>query len=489
MKASISYPGFQRLRAAPLWKLLAAANAPAIIAILAEHLYEADHGMRASEFYARVDRSLEELRATGVDMPSTAREYASQWLAQGLLERTLPYGSDEEVYSLTSASADAVRFVTGMGRPRAEATESRLQLVITAIDGLEEDTDADVERREHRLIEEQSRIRRELEAVGRGEVKVLDRDTALERTREILTLFSGLVGDFHRVRDSFEALNADLRRRIMECSGSRGDVLEDVFAGLDLIRLSPAGRTFFAFWRLLNDPVESARFEAAIDAVLSRDFARDLTVEERRMLRTMRRNLLERGGDVHDTTKRLAQGLRNFVESRQYLEEHRLNRLLTEAMRAGIDAADEQSPVRRTGIELSRTGFTPRSAGQMVLWDPVTYAPPPPVEDGTPPPLDLSAVGERIARSEINIRELRENVADVLSRKDQASVGEVLEAHPAKQGLGSVVGLMELALRHGIPGSGTESLKWTGLDGRERSATVNQLFFVKDKIDELTRIY
>ena len=463
MKASISYPGFQRLRAAPLWKLLAAANAPAIIAILAEHLYEADHGMRASEFYARVDRSLEELRATGVDMPSTAREYASQWLAQGLLERTLPYGSDEEVYSLTSASADAVRFVTGMGRPRAEATESRLQLVITALDGLEEDTDADVERREHRLIEEQSRIRRELEAVGRGEVKVLDRDTALERTREILTLFSGLVGDFHRVRDSFEALNADLRRRIMECSGSRGDVLEDVFAGLDLIRLSPAGRTFFAFWRLLNDPVESAR--------------------------TMRRNLLERGGDVHDTTRRLAQGLRNFVESRQYLEEHRLNRLLTEAMRAGIDAADEQSPVRRTGIELSRTGFTPRSAGQMVLWDPVTYAPPPPVEDGTPPPLDLSAVGERIARSEINIRELRENVAGVLSRKDQASVGEVLEAHPAKQGLGSVVGLMELALRHGIPGSGTESLKWTGLDGRERSATVNQLFFVKDKIDELTRIY
>lgn len=112
---------------------------------------------------------------------------------------------------------------------------------------------------------------------------------------------------------------------------------------------------------------------------------------------------------------------------------------------------------------------------------------PPPAS--TTPPLDLSAVGERIARSEINIRELRENVADVLSRKDQASVGEVLEAHPAKQGLGSVVGLMELALRHGIPGSGTESLKWTGLDGRERSATVNQLFFVKDKIDELPRIY
>ncbi len=208
--------------------------------------------------------------------------------------------------------------------------------MITALDGLEEDTDADVERREHRLIEEQSRIRRELEAVGRGEVKVLDKDTALERTREILTLFSGLVGDFHRVRDSFEALNADLRRRIMECSGSRGDVLEDVFAGLDLIRLSPAGRTFFAFWRLLNDPVESARFEEAIDAVLSRDFARDLTVEERRMLRTMRRNLLSKGAGMCATRRSVWPRVSGtFVESRQYLEEHRLNRLLTEAMRAG----------------------------------------------------------------------------------------------------------------------------------------------------------
>ena len=98
MKASISYPGFLRLRAAPLWKLLAADNAPAIIAILAEHLYEADHGMRASEFYARVDRSLEELRATGVDMPSSAREYASQWLALGLLERTLPYGATRRFF-------------------------------------------------------------------------------------------------------------------------------------------------------------------------------------------------------------------------------------------------------------------------------------------------------------------------------------------------------------------------------------------------------
>ena len=68
-------------------------------------------------------------------------------------------------------------------------------------------------------------------------------------------------------------------------------------------------------------------------------------------------------------------------------------------------------------------------------------------------------------------------------------MGEVLEAHPARQGLGSVVGLMELALRYGVQGAGTEKLKWTGLDGRERSATVNQLFFVKDKIDDLTRLY
>lgn len=72
MKASISYPGFQRLRAAPLWKLLAAANAPAIIAILAEHLYEADHGCVRPNFTrasTAVSRSFAQRRRHAVDGP------------------------------------------------------------------------------------------------------------------------------------------------------------------------------------------------------------------------------------------------------------------------------------------------------------------------------------------------------------------------------------------------------------------------------------
>lgn len=489
MKAINSLPSFLRLRSQPLWKLLAADNAPAIIALLAEHLFEAGRGLRASEFFAKLDHSLEALRASGVDMPQSAREYAAQWLSQGLLERTLPYGSDEDVYSLTTASADAIRFVTEMEKPRAEATESRLALVIDALDTLEEDTDADVERRRRRLTDEMRRLRRELDAVDRGEIRVLDKDTALERVREILTLFSGLVNDFHRVKDSFESLNTELRRRIIEGTGSRGDVLEDVFAGLDLIRMSAAGRTFFAFWRLLNDPVASSKFEEAIDAVLSRDFADALTPDERRMLRFMRRSLLEKGGDVHETTRRLAHGLRNFVESRQYLEEHRLNRLLAETMRAGMAAAQTTNAVRQTGILISHTGFTPHSVSQMTLWDPVTRALPSRLTEGERPAIDLSEVGERITRSEINLRELKANVADVLSRKAQATVGDVLAEYPARQGLGSVVGLVELALRAGIPGTGTETLTWRGLDGETRSAVVAELYFVKEKLDDLTRTY
>lgn len=422
-------------------------------------------------------------------MPQSAREYVAQWLSQGLLERTLPYGSDEDVYSLTSASAEAIRIVSGMAKPHSEATESRLALVIDALDTLEEDTDRDIERRRTRLMKDMSRLRSELEAVERGDIHVLDKDTALERAREILTLFSGLVGDFHRVKDRFEELNSDLRRKIMEGTGSRGDVLDDVFAGLDLIRMSAAGRTFFAFWRLLNDPVASSRLEEAIDAVLGRDFAEGLTLEERRMLRFMRRSLLEKGGDVHETTRRLAHGLRHFVESRQYLEEHRLNQLLTETMRAGIETGKTTNAVRPTGICISHTGFTPHSVSQMTLWDPVTRAKPQPIEDGIVAQIDMAEVGERIKRSEINLRELKANVVDVLSHKDQASVGEILAAYPAKQGLGSVVGLIELALRAGIPGTGTETLTWQGLDGQTRSATVAALYFVKDKLDDLTRTY
>ena len=72
---------------------------------------------------------------------------------------------------------------------------------------------------------EQARIDKEIDAIQKGQMRVLPHATALERTREIITLADDLARDFRRVRDQFDQLNRDLRERIMDNDGNRGDVL------------------------------------------------------------------------------------------------------------------------------------------------------------------------------------------------------------------------------------------------------------------------
>ena len=488
MKAEHLYTKLKAERQKPLWKLLASDNGVMILAILEEHFGEAEGPVPAYELYNRVERSLAAL-ADRHEVPAgqSARAYVRDWLAQGYLTRTLPKGADEEVYGLTAASAEALRFVRNLESPQSEATESRLAIVIDSLARLEEETDDNVERRREKLRAQKALLMKQMAKLDAGNADVLPDDKALERVREILSLFEGLVGDFHRVKESFNDVNAQLRQRILSDNVlSRGDVLDEIFNGLDLIRESGPGKSFFAFWELLNSPEESSRLEAAVDGVLERDFAGKLTPEERRAIRFLRRRLIEKSGDVHETTTRLAKGLRNFVEKRDLREERLINDELKKAMHAALGTTG-LSAIAATDVELPELGVKASSLWQLRPLDPTEETLPPPIEVAPEADVDLSAIGERVARSEIDFRELVRQIRTLTLERGQTSVADVLDQYPAREGMSTVIGLLELALKAGIPGDGRETLVWTGLDGVKRRATLQEYFFVKEKLDDLDR--
>jgi hypothetical protein len=59
-----------------------------------------------------------------------------------------------------------------------------------------------------------------------------------------------------------------------------------------------------------------------------------------------------------------------------------------------------------------------------------------------------------------------------------------LDAFPATQGLGSVLGLVALGSRYGIVSDMLETVSWIGGDGVQRSARVPVIYFLKERIDE-----
>ncbi len=481
-KAAASY---RRVRALPLWRLLAADNGPVILALLQAHLLGGERGLSASALFERVEKDIETLRIQGEDLPRTAQAYVADWLASGYLARRFPSGASEEEYEVTAAAAGAIRFANSLIERRTTATESRLSTVIQQLVRLAEETQTDPETRVAALLAERDRINRDIEAVRQGRSHCLPDDRALERIRETVGLAGELTSDFRSVRDEFEQLNRDLRERIMDSDGSRGDVLEALFAGVDVIADSEAGRTFHAFWRLLTDPEQSATLEEALDQVLERGFASQLSVQDRRFLLRLIQTLLEQGGMVHEVLQHFARSLKQFVQSQEYLEQRRINQLIKEAQRAALALKEEIRTSGSLGQDLQLTSSRVRSAAQWALYDPSLNAIEKGVALGETALIGLDTVGELVARSEIDFRSLKQNIRAALEERSPITIAQVMERFPANQGLGSVVGYLALGSRHGAPApEHSEMVTWQGEDDCWRRARIPIVYFLRENAHE-----
>jgi len=485
MKALRASAALSGLRSRPLWRLLAADKAPQVMGLLQGLLFDHEKSLASSIFHERLARDLEALRGHGEDMPQTPQAYIADWIREGWLTRRFPPGASEEEFELTADATNALRFVNSTLSPRTVATESRLASVIQQLSRLAEDTDANPETRIASLMAERERIDREIQQIQRHGVKALPAERALERVREIISLAEELTVDFRNVRDEFDKLNRGLRQSLMEQEGSRGEVLAALFSGIDLITESEQGKTFNAFWRLLTDAEQSATFLESLDEVMSRPFAKSMDQRERRFLQNLTHVLMVEGGEVHDVIQQFARSLKTFVKSREFQEQRRLHALLKDAQHAALQARDKVRPNALIAYSLALTSSRVRSVSQWGLHDPSLSVTDTAMRDLEDSELDLETVEELVRQSEIDFRTLRQHLQALLATHSQVSIKEVLDAFPAEQGLGSVIGYVALGAKHGEVTEGMEIVQWKGGDGIDRKARVPAIFFVKERAIEL----
>lgn len=487
MSAVKTIAQLRQLREQPLWKLLASDKAPLVLGVLQSLLLGGEKVVPASVLLEKLQQELQQLRGAGEDMAQSAQAYLASWLSEGWLTRRLPAGAQQEQYELTTDAVTAIRFLQGVLQPRAMATESRLAIVMQQLAKLAEETNPDPSSRRTALLAERARIDRELEQVGRGVVETLPAERALERARDIIGLADELVADFRRVREDFDQLNRQLRADLLSNEGSRGQVLEQLFAGMDLIGDTPAGKTFYAFWRLLTNIEQATIFSESLTEVVTRDFASELGAGEKRFLRNLTNRLLDEGGNVHEVLQTFSRSLRNFVQSREYQEQRRFSIVLRESQRNALAIKDQIRPNQDVGFSLWLPSAQLRSAAQWRLYDPVNRAAPGGMEDAPESSMSLQDIASMVRNSEIDFGVLRRNIYERLQQSPVVSIEELLRVYPATQGLGSVVGYIHLALRHGQVTPSTAQVSWTGMDEVARSAVVPAVYFLKEKEREFAR--
>ncbi|WP_136709633.1 DUF3375 domain-containing protein [Agromyces sp. H66] len=454
------------------WRLLRADNAPVIAALLSEHLGGEPQRLPADELFEVLDHDLERLREAGFELRRNAQGYCAEWREAGFLVRRPSEEARGETYELSPGALQAIRYLEQLATPRQTATESRLASIAAQLGRLAVDTDPDATRRLAQLHAERDRIDQAIERIHAGELETLDPSRALERIRDILAQAEEIPADFARVRAEFEELNRSVRAGIVESDATQRAVLDDIFRGVDHIAESEAGRSFAGFSALVLDAELGAAFDEHMTQVLEREFADSLTPSQRRFLRRYVRVLKERSGEIQDVITTFARGLRRYVQSQDFQRDRVLQRLLREALGAGLAASARTKPYRVTGLELSLSTVSMSSAGALRLHDPAELDASAPVEVRETATADLAALRALARETEIDFDELTGHVNAVLGELDTCTVGEVLARHPASQGVASVVGLIALAAANGVVTDDTEPVRWQGRDGRARAATI-----------------
>lgn len=464
------------------WRLLRADLAPVVVAVLGEHLTGDERVRPASALYQLMEADFQDLRAAGFDIPREPQAYCAEWTRDGYLNRRPTAESREETFELTPGALDAVRFLQDRQDPRTSTTESRLTTIAQQVRTLAQETDPDTGQRLAALRAERERLDARIARLEAGNADLMDEDRARERLDELLALARELPHDFTRVRWQLEQLNRELMHELLDRSGSRGDVLADLFAGVDRLEASDAGRTFSAFFDLVLDLERAEEFDENVARILDRPFARGLPREQRRTLGRLMTTLQERGHDVNAVMASLSRGLRQFVQSEQFQQAQQLNAALYQASRSARDLVGVVPPYRRLGVELALTSAETVQVSSWALHNPADSRSTPVVDDdAAAPEIDLAVLHAMVRATEIDFEELTRAVNGALGERGHATIGEVLAQHPPSQGLASVVGLLVLAQAHALPVEGVpEPVDWIGDDGVHRRADVPRHLFTRE---------
>jgi hypothetical protein len=322
----------------PVLRLLRTDHAPITLGLLAAHLGGDVRTRPAADLYDLLAADLDELRFHGVDLPRSAQQYCATWVEQGFLTRRVAQAERTEEYSLTDATHSALRILDQVQAPRDAVTRSRLALLSDRLRSLAQETDPDTARRVEALQVEQERITAQISAILEHGADPMPTDQAVEAAEELYSLALDVPSDFTRVRGELEQLHRRLRLDLVENEGPQGEILDQLFLGVDAIEGSEAGRSFAAFHSMLIDPVQEAHFNEAVDALASRPFIRAFGHERIQYLQSYLARLQRESHQVRHAMIDLSRSPREFVRSRQFDRDQRLRLLPRPAPRHVLGA-------------------------------------------------------------------------------------------------------------------------------------------------------
>ena len=464
-------------RTSAAWRLLRADNAPLVLSFFGK-VFVDDNVREISEsaLIALLDDELYTLnrKLSEGTYPRSPKAYLDDWSAAetGWLRKYYVLESDEPHYDATPAVERAVAWVRSLRDREFVGTESRLNTVLDLLRQIVYGTNDDPEIRLAELRRRRAVLDAEIAAAERGDAGVPDPAARRDRYQQFADTARALLADFREVEQNFRSLDRQMRERIATWRGTKGELLDEVVGGRNLIADSDQGRSFQAFYDLL---LSADRLDELDELVRN---AQAGVADSDARLANIHHDWLDAGTRAQDTVRRLSEQLRRFLDDQAWLENRRVMDLLRNIESSAYSLRDLphdgfeheiDSPTPTVNLPMERPLYRPTATVE-VASDGVEEG----EVDGT-----SDALFEQI---HVDPAPLIDGVRRLLRRRDQVTLADVLAERPLEQGLAELVTYLSLTdedFAKIFDETTEESVSWTDDDGRRRTARVARVVYAR----------
>jgi len=393
---------------------------------------------------SRLDDQGNDLKEEGLDFSTLsetneqkAKRLITEWTGKGFL--TNYQNEDGEViYELSSYTSKVIDWLTSLKKEDYIGTESKFKTLFAQLKELVEYSNEDREKRLELLRTKRMEIDHQIQRLEMGEEVEVYEDYQIEpRYNALNKLAKELLSDFKEVDDNFKAIIKEIYQQQTENSQKKA-LLNYIFDAYGELKNSQQGKSFYAFWEFLLSTDLQKEWDDLTSSLYDTLQQRGIDAHDM-FLKEMKKHLFDAGEKVSKTNDRMSEKLSRIIRQNGQMNIEATKQVINDIKKLLLDATKQKEkpdasleyedidivlPVERplTLVQEKEKEYNERPDKAVLTLE------------------DLESIS-KLYRSHIDRKVLKSRINQVLSKRGQATLGEVIQRNNGVQkGLAEVFG-------------------------------------------------
>ena len=370
--------------------------------------------------------------------PKEAKEYLNDWTNSGYVKKY--YDSNANiVYEITPYTKKALEFIESLEQKEFIGSRTKFNIIFELLEELEFEINLSDEERIKALEKQKKELDEKIQKIRKKEYLQFDKSRVKEQYLQIVEQSRKLIYDFSQIEYNFKELNKDVASQILNSNGTKDRLLGTIFDIEEKIRQSDQGKSFFAFWQLLTSAKKSDQLSKMIENLYQNEVI--INFDKDKNLQNLKSDLLNNASKISQTTHRLVEQLRRFLDDKVWFEHKRILEFCKSIQKNAIKLKGNL-PKQKAFMSIDDTKVPIDSVFEKKLYT---------IKEKTEFKYELNEQNDTVDLSSfynifyIDEEKLRQNINYFLQIKTQVSLEEIIEKFPITKGIAEIISYISIA--------------------------------------------